>query len=568
MKREPHGHFIVGIDLGTTYSLVATIDAGRPTIIPNALGELLTPSAVSRDDDGALLVGAAARARAGRFPERTAMSFKRDMGTDREHHLGDERFSSIELSALVLQSLKRDAEVALGGTVDEAVITVPAYFGEQQRRATIEAAKLAGLRVDRLVNEPTAAALAYGFQRRRGESVVIVLDLGGGTFDVTVLRLIDGIVEILASAGDTRLGGDDFTRALARLIGERAFGADLDDDDRGLRAELFEAAELAKRRLSTRLSVQAAVQAPSGGARTVELTLVDAERCWDELVQRMEGPITQALRDARLDASAIEDVLLVGGATRMPVVRSLGERTFRRAPLENIPADEAVALGAAVQAALVVGNESVEDLVSTDIAPFSLGIRTAEHFRGQLIDGLYTPILERGTVLPASRAKLFSTLHPAQTEILVEVFQGEHASASRNSLIGSLSVTDLPRGQFNTIEVRFTYDLNGVLEVETSALATGVVKSTIFERGQGTMTDSEREALRRRFQQLKVHPRALLPNRVAIERAEELFVRLRGHERELIRGLLARFMLAIEAGEHVDEARAALTRATAELSSQ
>ncbi|HMR05793.1 MAG TPA: Hsp70 family protein, partial [Polyangiaceae bacterium] len=391
----------IGIDLGTTYSLVATLVDDEPQVLENAVGELLTPSAVSLTDDGELLVGAVARARATTHPKATALAFKRDMGTDRLVSLGDREMRPEELSALVLGALKRDAEAVLGQSIAEAVGTGPAYFGELGRRATRDACELAGLHVERIINEPTAAALAYGLHERHREMRAVVLDLGGGTFDVTVLEIMEGVIEIQASAGDSRLGGEDFVDRLSdHVVAElrQRYDIDLASDPRGL-ARVRDAVEMAKRRLSKDARTQIALPRLGASARDVELelTLDQAEELWQPLLGRVRGPIRRALGDAGLKPEDVDEVLLVGGATRMPCVVQLAATLFGRLPLRTLPPDFAVAHGAAIQAALKRGDAAVADMVVTDVAPFTLGIAVGDKVGSHEVSGLFAPILDRGT---------------------------------------------------------------------------------------------------------------------------------------------------------------------------
>jgi molecular chaperone HscC len=557
---------IVGIDLGTTYSLVAVMRDGVPTPLPNAVGELLTPSAVSVDSQGKLLVGAPARARATTHPGLTALAFKRDMGTDRVYRLGGTAMTPQELSAMVLAALKRDAEEALGLPVEEAVITVPAYFDDMQRQATRAAGEIAGLRVERILNEPTAAALAYGLHQRDRELRAVVLDLGGGTFDVTVLEIIEGVIEIQSSAGDSRLGGEDFVDVMAGVAAARIqelHGRDARAHPLGW-ARLREACEEAKRRLShveeTRIALPQLPMA-EGGPLDLELPLTRAEmeEAWTELLERIRMPIQRALRDAKLRPDQIGEVLLVGGATRMPCVVRLAAQLFGRLPLRSLPPDEAVALGAAVQAALKQGDASLEDMVVTDIAPFTMGIETATLMGRQVIDGLFTPILDRGTVIPASRVKRFSTLEDFQRQIEVKVYQGEHSRCKDNRLLGSYIVGPFPsdRAGRQDVDVRFTYDLNGILEVETTTLSTGKVETLVLEQTPGRLTERQIEEARERMARLRFHPRESLPNATALARAEALFMELTGPEREELGHVLQTFQAALETqdGEAIRQIR-------------
>jgi molecular chaperone HscC len=546
---------IVGIDLGTTFSLVAALRDGVPMVLPNASGELLTPSAVSITDDGTVLVGAPARARATTHPTRTALAFKRDMGTDKVYDLGARKMSPPELSALVLAALKRDAEAALGCAVEEAVITVPAYFGDMQRQATRDAGAIAGLKVERIINEPTAAALAYGLHERHREMRAVVLDLGGGTFDVTVLEIIEGVVEIQSSAGDARLGGEDFDAALAARFAKRAekqHGHDFGKDPRAA-ARLREAAESAKKRLSDLESTSVAlVDLPVGSGRTAsfELTVTreEAEEAWAELLDRVRAPIQRALRDARLAPDKIDEVLLVGGSTRMPCIARLAAQLFGRLPLRKLPPDEAVAMGAAVQAALKSGDAAVEDMVVTDVAPFTMGIATATRLGSQQVAGLFSPILERGTVIPASRVERFFTMGDQQREIRIEVYQGEHSHCRDNTKLGEYHVRGLsPRAAGEeAVDVRFTYDLNGILEVETTIVSSGKKEALVIEKSPGRMTAAQIKAAREAMARLKMHPRDALPNATALARADALYVELSGPVREELGHAIALFRAALE----------------------
>ncbi|MES2642752.1 MAG: Hsp70 family protein [Myxococcota bacterium] len=562
---------IVGIDLGTTFSLVSVLQHGEAVLIPNALGEHLTASAVSVGDDGVFLVGAPARARAATHPTQTVTGFKRDMGTPRRFVLGGKELQAPDLSAMVLRALKEDAERYLGETVDEAVITVPAYFDELQRQATRDAGAIAGLKVDRILNEPTAAALAYGLHARDRQVRVAVLDLGGGTFDVTVLEIVDGVVEIQATAGDTRLGGEDFADELARFVAAR-LPAELVTDAVGW-ARLREACEGAKRRLSEQSPVSIALPAlPCGGRRIdVEesLTTEDLEHATAGLLARLQGPIVRALRDANLRPEDIDEVLLVGGATRMPAVQRVAATLFGRLPLRALPPDEAIAMGAAVQAALKRGAADVADLIVTDVAPFTLGVDSGMRVGARIVSGLFTPMIERGTTIPASRVQRFSTMADGQTELKVAVFQGEHATCELNRALGQYTVKRIPPKPAGEegVDIRFSYDLNGILEVETTVVSTGHKDVLVIEQTPGRLTRAQVEAARTALARLKFHPRDLLPNTTALARADARFVELTGHERALLGEALGAFRAALEGQDpaETDARRAALNALLARM---
>ncbi len=546
---------IVGIDLGTTFSLVSTLRDGAPVVIPNGLGEFLTPSAVSITDDGTVLVGAPARARATTHPMRTALAFKRDMGTDRVYDLGLRKMTPQELSALVLSTLKRDAEAALGCAVEEAVVTVPAYFGDLQRKATQDAGAIAGLRVDRIINEPTAAALAYGLHERHRDLRAVVLDLGGGTFDVTVLEIVEGVIEIQSTAGDARLGGEDFDAALAEWVINKVKEdqkVDIGQDPRA-RARVKEAAENAKKRLSEAESARVVlVDLPLGMARRANVEMIitreQADDVFASVMDRLRGPIQRALRDASIGPDKIDEVLLVGGSTRMPAVARLAAQVFGRLPLRKLPPDEAIAMGAAVQAALKGGDAAVEDMVVTDVAPFSMGIAAATQLGAQRVAGIYSPILERGTVIPASRVERFSTVADDQKQILIEVYQGEHSLCRDNQKLGEYQLKNIPPGAAGEqgIDVRFTYDLNGILEVEMTVVSTGKSDTLIIEKSPGRLSAAQVKAAREAMLKLKFHPRDALPNTTALARADALFVELSGPEREILGHAIALLRAALE----------------------
>jgi len=548
---------MIGIDLGTTFSLAAILRDGKPVILPNAVGELLTPSAVSITDDGTVLVGAAARARATTHPDRTALAFKRDMGTDRKIRLADRAFTPQELSALVLGAVKHDAEAALGRPIDEAVVTVPAYFGDAQRQATRDAAAIAGIPVERIINEPTAAALSYGLHERHRELRAMVLDLGGGTFDVTVLEILEGVIEIRASAGDTRLGGDDFDAALVDLVID-SLAAELRAGVREqpvARARIKDACELAKKRLSAADATRVALFDLPVGAQRIhvehEVSRARAEQAWAPLLARVAAPIRRALRDADLRAEQIDEILLVGGSTRMPCIARLATEVFGRLPLRVLPPDEAVALGAAVQAGLKANDAALGDFVVTDIAPFSLGVATARRSQGEIITGLFTPIIERGTVIPVSREETFQPMGDHQRELEIDVYQGEHSLVRDNTKLGSYKIRlkPMPSGE-QAIRVRFTYDLNGILEVDMRIEATGRTETLVIESGANRLSPKQLEDARAAMARLKFHPRDALPNATLLARADALYVELTGAPRLELADAIGRFRLALE---HQDE---------------
>lgn len=533
---------LCGIDLGTTNSLITVFDdEGEPRLIPNALGEVLTPSVVGLDDDGTIVVGKAARERLLTHPDRTIASFKRYMGTATPVKLASRSFRPEELSALVLRSLKEDAEAHLGETVTDVVISVPAYFNDHQRKATLDAGTLAGLKVERLVNEPTAAALAYGLGEKK-EGRFLIFDLGGGTFDVSLLDKYEGIMEIRSTAGDTTLGGNDFNRVIETTILSKS-GSDGVD---------LKGADLARlRRLAddVKLTLTREHAAPFQWAfkRNVhegELTREDFEIASAPLLHKLRAPVERAVADAQIPVEKIDSVILVGGATRMPMIRSLVARLFGKLPMVHVDPDTTVALGAAVQAGLKARAAALEDVVMTDVCPFTLGVSTIVAL-GDAAEERVTPIIERNAVVPISRSQVFSTAHENQTKIEVEVYQGENLRPEHNVRLGSLEFP-VPRGPAGKegIEVRFTYDINGALEVAAKVLSTDKLHTKIF-RNECGMSDEE---IARRFESLseiKLHPRDQAENKALIARAERLYSEHKGEVREVILALLNQFQVAI-----------------------
>lgn len=551
---------LLGIDLGTTNSLIAIWREGRAELIPNALGEVLTPSVVSLDEDDTILVGAAARARLTTHPERSAAAFKRFMGSDRQIRLGARLFSPEELSALVLGSLKQDAEAFLGHAVSEAVISVPAYFSDEQRKRTLFAAELAGLSVTRLINEPTAAAMAYGLHEQKFERTLI-FDLGGGTFDVTVLEYALPLIEVHASTGDNFLGGEDFTAALLQAC-LKHWQLDATQIDAQAMASLGDALEQLKRKLgegTQQLSWRQAEQ-------TFEWALDEATavKIWEPLLARLRAPIEQALRDARLKPRDLDSLVLVGGATRMPAVQQMVATLFGRLPYRHLDPDTIVALGAATQAACKARDGAVEELILTDVCPYTLGIET---LRGKGIEGAFSPIIERNTIIPTSRVERYYTAHPRQALIRIAVYQGERPWVRDNILIDAFDVALQPSEDIQALDVRFSYDINGLLEVDVTLLNTGERHSRIIDRSPTGLDEQDREASHDRLSTLKVHPRDALPNRTLLARLERAWMQSLGSQREQIAEWLHSFttVLGGQQSAEIANQRSALNDALDEL---
>ncbi len=540
---------IYGIDLGTTHSLIGAFQTQGATLAPNVHGELLTPSVVGLADDGTLLVGKAAMDRLVTHPERTVASFKRFMGTAHEVQLAKTKFRSEELSAFVLKSLKADAEAHFGDVVRDVVISVPAYFNEHQRKATMNAGRLAGLDVRRIINEPTAAALAYGLDEQK-EGKFLVFDLGGGTFDVSVLDKYEGVIEVRATTGDTQLGGDNFTQVTEDLIlGRHGLSkVDFSGKDKGALRRTSEALkiELGSSRVAS-YSITAAGRRHEG-----QVSREEFEQGADALLRRLRRPLDRAMSDARISVEELHSVILVGGATRMPMVRSLVARLFGRMPLVNINPDTAIALGSSIQGGLIARDAALEDVVMTDVSPYTLGIAVVDP--SDRSRQMMQPLIQRNSVVPISRSEIFSTVNDDQSRVNLEVYQGENLRPHDNIFIGELVVHVPPnKAGAEGISTRFTYDVNGALEVEAKVISSGSMSRAVFSSGLGL----SEEELNQRFAalaEIKVHPRDRLPNQVLIARAERLYSEHLAEKREFIRQRLLQFLGELDSSRTNGEA--------------
>jgi molecular chaperone DnaK len=535
------GEKIIGIDLGTTNSVVAVMEGKEPKVIANKEGNRLTPSVVAFNDKGETLVGDIARRQAVTNPKRTIYSIKRFMG--RRHNevageekmvpyevvggpedyvkvkAGDQTCTPPEVSAKVLRSLKESAESYLGHKVNKAVITVPAYFNDAQRQATKDAGQIAGLEVMRIINEPTAAALAYGLEKKAQEKIV-VFDLGGGTFDVSVLEVADGVFRVISTNGDTHLGGDDFDQTLINHVADqfkKEQGIDLRKDTMALQ-RLQEACEKAKKELSSAQSTDINlpfITADASGPKHLQVTITRAqfEQMCDALVERCRGPVVQALKDAKLDPKDIDEVVLVGGSTRIPKVQELVKKLFGKEPHKGVNPDEVVALGAAIQGGVLGGD--VQDVLLLDVTPLSLGIETE--------GGLFTKLVERNTTVPTERKQVFSTAADNQTAVTVSVYQGERPMAKDNRLLGQFNLEGIPSAPRGTpqIEVKFDIDANGILSVSAKDLGSNKEQTVKIEQSSG-LNETEIERMRKDAEQNAEADKQKLRLAEARNRAEAL----------------------------------------------
>ncbi len=534
---------IIGIDLGTTHSSVGVFESGTVRLLPNVHDELLTPSAVAFDQaSGRMLVGRAAKDIVALDPTLGALCFKRRIGSAHAYAVGPHQLSATELSAYVLDSLRGDAERALRRSVNRCVISVPAYFAEPQRMATRQAAAVAGLVVERLINEPTAAALAHGMVARSAESTFMVFDLGGGTLDVCIMELFDGVLQVKGVAGESQLGGEDFTAALAALALGRAHIA---AESLSLKetVTLHRRVELLKRKLSRWPSAELVVP---GREVTLVISAEEADTAYAPLLERLATPCRSALRGAGVAARDLNEVLLVGGATRMPCVQRHVRRLLDRPPTLQADPELTVARGATLHAGMCAMDAALEDRVITDVASHSLGVQVAQLIGTRLVSGRFFPIVERGTVLPASRSEVFGTVERNQHTIVLRVFEGEAREVKDNVLLGELSIDGVPPGNArNVVEVTFTYDLSGILEVQSRLLETEQLCAKLLARDGRTLQRQELEQAQARITQLKMDPAERPAYRELLARANVLWADLVGDDRRALGDAMRDFEAAM-----------------------
>lgn len=524
---------IIGIDLGTTNSLAAVWENKKSCLIPNSFGEYLTPSVVSVDDDGTIYVGKTAKERLISHPDQTAAVFKRYMGMNKEYVLGKKKYMPEELSAFVLKKLKEDAERYLGEEVEEAIISVPAYFNDMARNATKRAGRLAGLKVDRIINEPSAAALAGQEKNPEEDATVLIFDFGGGTLDVSLVECFDNVIEILAVSGDNQLGGEDFDNMIARHF-IRHNNLDVETLSPGVYATIKKSAEKCKRELTEHKSADMVVNCPEVYAK-MEISRKDVAEFCLEIFERMRKPVFRVLMDVKVSADSISRIILVGGSCKMPVVQQYLRHILNRNDIETREPDHMIALGCGVCAGIKERDEEVKDMLLTDICPFSLGVGVMDQkYMSQSFD-IMSFIIPRNSVLPVSKERIYVTAYDNQTGMQMNIYQGESMYAKDNILLGQMFVKIPPRpaGKVQCM-MRFTYDINGVLEVNLHIPLTGEKKQLVIVNNELGMDEEEIQKKLKEYEKLKLNPAESEENRYVLEWGERLYIQCSGELREEI----------------------------------
>ena len=537
---------IIGIDLGTTNSSVSYFTEDGAKIIPNRLGKSLTPSVVSIDENSNIYVGETALERSAVYYDSTAQVFKRDMGSQKVFKLGENEFNAEELSSFILKYLKEDAEHFLGEKVEEAVISVPAYFNDEQRKATKKAGEMAGFKVERIISEPTAAAIAYGLYQKKADAKILVFDLGGGTFDVSILELFNNILEVRAVAGDNYLGGEDFTQILVELFIKKN-KIDIESLDSKTLSHILDQAEKCKRGFSD--SKISSMNCIINDERIeFQIDIDDYEEACELLLEKIRNPIKRSLSDTNLRLSQIDDVILVGGSTKLPIVRKFVNKLFGRFPNTSINPDEAVSLGAAIQAALKERNQYIKEVILTDVCPYTLGTEVVmERENNRIEAGYFCPIIDRNTVIPASRTQTLYTVYDNQSKIRINILQGESRFAKNNISLGELFVeVPLALAGEESIDVTYTYDINSILEVEVKVNSTGNKVKQIIKNKNNDMTDEMIEKRMEEISYLKIPPREQEKNKLLLFRSERMYEESVGDARKQLDYIITKFESALK----------------------
>ena len=549
---------IIGIDLGTTNSMVTYFTEEGPKIIPNRLGKYLTPSVVSIDENNEIYVGETAKERELLYPGSSASVFKRDMGSNRKFQLANKKFTAEELSSFIIRSLCQDAESYLNEPVTEAVISVPAYFNDIRRKATKRAGELAGIKVERIISEPTAAAIAYGLYQDKENKKFLVFDLGGGTFDVSILELYKSIIEVRAVAGDNFLGGEDFTKVLEKMFFDKNKQIKKELLSEKDRKYIHRQMELCKLELSEKDSITKSFQI-EGNEVSFHTDIEAYEKACEELFERIRIPIKRSLSDANIRVRDIDKVVLIGGATKQPLIRKFVSKLFGMIPDTSINPDEAVALGTAIQAAMKERNEAIREVILTDVCPFTLGTEVVMTLGENWIEsGHFCPIIERNTTIPASRTERLYTVYDNQSEICVNILQGESRYAANNLSLGEITVK-VPKAKKGeeAIDVTYTYDVNSILEVEVKVVSTGEVRKQVIKGQDNNMTDEEIKQRLEELSYLKISPRDREENKLLLLRGERLYEEALSSDRQRIHYELNRFESALKTQDRdkIEEAR-------------
>ncbi len=552
----------IGIDLGTTYSLISYFDGKKSVIIPNALGENLTPSVVSVDENDNIYVGKIAKEMLITNPDCAAKVFKRTMGMKLDYTLGTKKFNSIELSSFVIKTLVSDAKRFLGKDVKKVVISVPAYFNDIQRKSTKMAGELAGVEVVRIVSEPTCAALAYGINEENESSTYLIFDLGGGTFDVSILEMNDGIIEVISIAGDNYLGGEDFTDILLKMFLKQNNINITDISQKNINI-INEACEKAKVALGKKKKIKIKCvidESELSSEISVDEFMVECE----ELFEKIMKTTARAMVDAKKKIGDIDHVVLVGGSTKLEIIKNYALKLFNKTPLANHNPDEVVALGVGVQCGMIERSSAIQEIILTDVCSYTLGTSVSKKMDNGIIkDGFYLPIIERNTTIPVSRVERLYTMHDMQSVIHIDVLQGESFNSSENLKIGEMyiNVPKKPAGE-ECVDVRYTYNINGILEVEVEVISTGEKSVCVFEKSKGIFTEEEIQEKLEEIKHLKIHPRDRESNKLVLQKAKSLYEQTFKDTRKQLAEYIMEFEIALEKQDKslIDEVRKKLDK--------